>query len=65
MAASMIEPTLAEQIDELERELTMRRRVYPRLVANGKLGADKAARSMLIIETIIKRLRRELQPGLI
>lgn len=65
MASNRVEPTLEEQIDELERELTMRRRVYLHLVKTGKLGADKVAHSILVIETIINRLRRERQPGLL
>jgi len=35
-------PTLSQQITELQRELKMRNRVYPRQIKSGKLSTNKA-----------------------
>ena len=35
-------PTINEQIMEIDREIALRYRVYPRFVANGKLKPEKA-----------------------
>jgi hypothetical protein len=42
--------TLAEQIAEVEREITLRRRVYPGWIAAGKLSQALADRQMACIE---------------
>lgn len=44
-------------IAELERELSLRRRVYPRWVTAGKLEADTAQRRILLFEAAIARFR--------
>lgn len=42
-----------EKIKELERELLMRRRVYPGLIQNGKLTKEKAERQLQVLQSII------------
>jgi hypothetical protein len=34
--------SLSQQIEEVEREITLRKRVYPGLVRRGKMSQDKA-----------------------
>lgn len=41
--------TLMDMIVELERELVQRKRVYPRLIANGTLKQDKADRQVAVL----------------
>lgn len=49
----------ADMLTELERELKVRERVYPRWVAAGKLDPVTADRRILIIKALIKKLRKE------
>lgn len=44
--------TAAEKCAEVQRELTMRRRVFPQWVAAGKLKKADADRRMAILEAI-------------
>ncbi len=50
------EPTLADQIKEVERELEMRARVYPRMVKQGKMSAfamaDRMTNMMAVLATL-------------
>ena len=61
--------TLAEQIACVDRELGMRKRVYPRWVANGKLNqaaADLEMRRMEAVRSSLLRVQAELpdrEPG--
>lgn len=41
------------KIEALERELNMRRRVYPRWVGGGKMTQEKADEEMLVFEAIL------------
>jgi len=41
---------LDQQLDELERELKMRRRMYPRWVADGKMAQATADRQIRLME---------------
>lgn len=43
-----------EKLAELERELQMRRRVYPGLINRGKLTKEKAERQLKILSSIIE-----------
>lgn len=43
-------PTLHDQIAEIDRELAMRARVYPRLVSQGKLDHDKSLRAIATLQ---------------
>jgi hypothetical protein len=55
-------------IDELcacvRREISQRKRVYRRLVAEGKLDADTAAREIAMMEAIRDNLESQQQPRL-
>jgi hypothetical protein len=42
---------------EAEREVRLRRSVYPRLVASGKLKLDRSERQIKVMEAIVERLR--------
>jgi hypothetical protein len=48
---------IAEQLAEAERELHMRRSVYPRRVSAGKLTQAKADRAIAVQIAIIASLR--------
>lgn len=50
-------PDLRQQIAELERELTMRRQVYPRLIEKGSLTQEQATYRIRCLEETISRLR--------
>ena len=45
-----------DMIEELDREIKVRRRVYPRWVENGKLDPVTADRRILTLQAIKKRL---------
>lgn len=56
-------PTIAEQLACVERELGMRKRIYPRWIANGKLNqaaADLEMRRMEAVRDTLKRAQVEL-----
>lgn len=50
--------TLAEQIAEVQRELALRKRVYPTLIQSGKLDAGDAKWQMLVMEEVLRTLMR-------
>ena len=50
--------TIAEQVACVDRELGMRKRVYPRWVANGKLNQAAADLEMRRMEAVRDTLRR-------
>jgi hypothetical protein len=52
-----MEVSFERQLACIERELAMRRRVYPRLVERGKMSQDKASEEILLIEAVIRTLR--------
>ena len=43
-------PTLADAIDELGREIILRKRIYPRWIQDGRLKAEKAAHRIACID---------------
>lgn len=47
-------PTTIEIIRELKREITMRRRVYPGLIARGTLSQQQADRQIQLLEAAIE-----------
>lgn len=54
--------TLDQQIAEVNREIAMRRRVYPRLVASGKMTqeqADQRIAAMHAVHTTLSNLLDE------
>lgn len=48
---------LADQVACLERELGLRRRVYPRLVANGRFAQDAADREIARMAAALETVR--------
>ena len=48
--------TVLEQIECARREVAMRKRVYPRWVANGKMKQNKADLEIEIMESIVDLL---------
>ena len=53
--------TLADMAREAEREVALRRRVYPRWVAEGRMKAHHAERQIALMEAIAAELaRREM-----
>ena len=49
--------TLEEQIAEVEREIAMRRQVYPRQVASGRMKQGVAERRIATMEAILMMLQ--------
>lgn len=49
-------PNLAEQIACVRREIAMRRRVYPRWQADGKISAEKARHELACMEAALATL---------
>lgn len=48
---------LAEQIEAVEREIAMRRRVYPRWIESGKMTPQKGAREIAAMVAVLATLR--------
>lgn len=57
--------TLEEQIKCIERELAMRRNVYPRQVQKGAMRPDVADHEILCMEAVLRTLQQIKQPTLI
>jgi len=51
---------LQEQILEAQREVNLRRRVYPKMVEDGRVKADRAQRWIAIMEAIVTTLRAQV-----
>jgi hypothetical protein len=51
-AIAVTDFTAADKLRAVERELRMRRRVYPRWVEAGKMKLDHADREILLMEAI-------------
>jgi hypothetical protein len=49
---------LAEQIAEVQREIAMRKQVYPGLVRKGKLDAGEATYQIRVMQAIARTLMR-------
>ena len=47
----------ADKVAELERELQVRRRVYPRWIQTGKLSRELAHRRIITLEAILNDYR--------
>lgn len=52
--------TIHHQIQEIERELAMRRRVYPRWVRLGKIRKMDADHRVEVLESILEELHARL-----
>lgn len=57
--------TLDDEIEELERELKIRQRVYPEWTAGytPKLKPEEASKRIAILQSAIDRLKRERAKG--
>lgn len=62
-AADLPEITIEDCISELDRELTMRHRVYPQQISRGKLKPEVAQKRIRIINALLKQLRKKAQEG--
>lgn len=51
--------TLEDMLREVERELVLRQRVYPRWVATGKMKSQQALRQIEVMAALADRLRKE------
>jgi hypothetical protein len=49
--------TIHDQVTEAERELAMRRRVYPRLVSSGKMKAHDGEVRIALMQAILDTLK--------
>lgn len=61
--AALPPPNLNQQIAELERELNMRRSVFPRLVFNKQLRQFEADYRMRCLDAAIETLKRVMDPA--
>jgi hypothetical protein len=57
------EPSVADMLAEVERELKARAFVYPRLIGSGKLSQAAATRQTARMQAVADHLRRETQKG--
>jgi hypothetical protein len=48
--------SLADQITEVHREIEQRKRVYARLIDNGKMTPDEAERRMVTMAAVMRTL---------
>lgn len=53
----MAQFTLTQQIEEIEREIGLRKAVYPRMIGSGKLRRGEAEFHMARIESVLKTLK--------
>ena len=60
----MSEFTDQQKLDCIERELAMRRRVYPRWISRLKMEEAEARRQIAMMEAIAADYRERVQPGL-
>jgi hypothetical protein len=51
---------LEEMIEEIDREVDVRKRVFPRWVKDGKLEPQEAERRIMLLEAASTYLRMEL-----
>lgn len=58
--SGLFEIDWAEKLAEVERELVMRRRVYPRSVSSGKLSQERADRGIAVMEAIAEDYRNAI-----
>lgn len=52
-----------EKLDTVRREISMRRRVYPRWVEAGRMKQDKADREIAVMESIAADYEAQVHSG--
>lgn len=57
--------SLDEQLVELERELEVRERIYPKWVQKGTLKNSTAAYRIAVLKAVIDTLKGKRQPSLL
>jgi hypothetical protein len=55
---AVMTPALDQQIAEIARELALRRAVYPRLIAAGRLGRPVARENLARLRAALRTLKR-------
>lgn len=55
-------PKLEKQIACVEREIAMRKRVYPRLIESGRMKPGTASREIELMNAVLASLRGMLAP---
>lgn len=58
----MTQITISEQEKEVRREIAMRKKVYPGLVAKGKMTEADAAHRIEVMEAVLKTLKEKSEP---
>lgn len=58
-----LQVTIDDMIQAAERELALRRRVYPRRVSEGKMSADFAQHQTRAMEAIVALLKQRKDVG--
>lgn len=54
--------TLQDMIAAAQREAALRRRVYPRMIAQGRVLPDNAAHEIEAMDAIVANLKAQLPP---
>lgn len=55
--SDLFPPTLDDQIGAVERECKLRRQVYPRRVADGKMTAALAEKQTALMDAVLETLK--------
>jgi len=55
--------SLSQQLEEVERELALRSRVYPRMVSKGQMRNTEAEYHMQRMESVAETLRGLVEAG--
>lgn len=53
--------TTDDMVKELDREVALRQRVYPRWVESGKMKPLEARRRIALLQAVRERLRKDLE----
>ena len=55
--------TIEDQIKAVEREISMRRRVYPNWVASKRMSKEKADKEIAAMEAVLETLKEVQKQG--
>ena len=59
----MTQITVSKQEKEVQREIAMRKKVYPGLVAKGKMTETEAAQRIAVMEAVLQTLQEKSEPS--